>query len=157
MDISKQGVFSYLNNDMARKVPFTRLNPSQIVIHIPEYPATIIDYDFRDQRTMLIFDGDIPCNGLPRSADQVAVLSQYPMNVSSFHTRTARTFELPHPHTVWEDGSITVTVSRRVLLLPAGKAILLRYRQDSLAVWYCFVKVTHGENGPIIVFQNTDY
>ncbi len=149
--------FTYLHDSPIRKVGVARVNPREIQILLPGDMQRIVKYDERDRRVLVIFDGDIPCNGLPKNGNQICILSETTVSIGRDHVRKGRVFELAHPHPVGADGQIGFTLMRRVVLLPAGNALVVRYRPDSLAAWYCLLEVAYTGLEVDVTFRNATY
>jgi len=151
--------FLYLDADHHRKVPVERVDGDRITIPVFEKVSIVVRVDERDKRALVVFDGDIPRGGLPRSGTQVWQQNVKLLRCQKEHVRKQRPFELCHPHHPRHDtqDGITVLLRRRVLLLPAGRTVLVRYRPDSLEPVYCFTEVMCNDHGHDVTFRNTDY
>jgi hypothetical protein len=79
------------------------------------------------------------------------------LSASASHARKPRPFEIPRPHHLPFCEDIRVELMRRFVVLPAGNAVLLRYRPRTLAGTYCFVTVEFNERGCDVTFRNSSY
>ena len=153
--------FCYLFNQAPKVETFLREHQDKVSLSLA-FPITghrymPIKYDERDQRALVIFDGEIPWCGLPKAAEQSMVQLSGELVCSSSHQRKPRECELPGP---WRNNGdeTLVPIYRRALLLPAGKALILRYRDRSFAGCYSLVTVKRvNEEEVDVEFINTDY
>ncbi|MEZ4103912.1 MAG: hypothetical protein R3B60_01345 [Candidatus Paceibacterota bacterium] len=156
MDNSIFPVFTYLHNDQPRKIQGSRIDEKSIVIYSTDI---IISHDIRDKRALVIFDGDIPCNGLPRNGVQIAMLGEQGIPVKGNHFRLSKSYEMEHPLAEYFVTNKSYLLKRRVLLLPAGRLQLCAFIVPSgLAVWYCVIDVSYKNNKPVVLFlRNSSY
>lgn len=148
--------FCYLYNEAPRLNTFERIDDQLVLFRsMHDEIRLTIPFDVRDQRVLVVFDGDIPWCGLPKAADQVCDEYVGVLHLSANHKRKLREFELQSP---FHCGQEVLTLRRRALLLPAGKALIMRYRDRSFAGWYSLVRVMRlGEDKVDVEFNNADY
>lgn len=140
-------IYTHFFNNSFSKLQAERISPEEIVIALKDGSHHKIPFDVRDRRALFIFDGDIPCGGLPRNGTQVSILSEQHMPVRPGNKRLKREYELPYPY----DG----IVRRRVVLLPVGsKTVIVRYRPISMAVWYSIVRVSRHNQEVSVQLNN---
>lgn len=147
---TKLSIFTYLHNDQPRKIYGQRIDNTTLII----FGKIHLKHDIRDERALVVFDGDIPCNGLPRNSTQIDVLGSRKVFVNKSHIRKPKRYELEHPlgECMNDDNKDFFWLQRRVLLLPAGRATVIRYRPDSLAVCYSTITVRYENNDVSVVF-----
>lgn len=157
--------FLYLFNEAPRLSPINRLDQSRVTIQLPSLKTAAeqdieLTLDVRDQRVLIIFDGDIPWNGFPRSGHVIRSFSTIPVTKRGDYVRKARSFEEPSPPSVRdlpELNSRELTLNRQFALLPAGTAVIRRYRSDSLAGIYSMVEVFRSGGNASVTWRNSSY
>lgn len=153
--------FCYLYEDFPRMVPYTRLNNERVEITLPLPTGDCVFgllHDHRSQQAIVIFDGDIPWCGLPRAGVQKLQHIVCDVKASAGQQRKRRGCELRAPSDMPLYSGETLVINRRFLVLPAGNALVMRYRQHSLVAWYCMISVRrHSENLTNVDFVNSDY
>lgn len=158
----KESVFCYLYEDFPRMYPFERVDSKSVAITLPHPSNTYcndytIPYDHRDQRSLIVFDGDIPWCGLPRAGNEQIAFHADTLISPPHQQRKEKEYELPAPYAIPENGPVELALMRRFILLPAGNALIMRYRQHSLAGWYAMVKIFRYADGLVEVdFLNND-
>lgn len=104
--------------------------------------------DPRDRRTLVVFDGHIPCDGLPKQAKVVLSFPLETLRVSEGNVRQPRPEEEQPLWHVFDDGKnqATICINRYFLLLPKNRiACLRRYDNKSLRGIYTFIEITDKE------------
>lgn len=138
--------FLLLHGGSAHVASIERLDSTTITVECGGTGQIITEFDYRDQRTLLIFDGAIPPQGLPR-ATRVQKLSSYYFCKKSENTRaSSREEEWPMPiANVWFDvemfGFYKLRVDRYAILAPACELLLCRFRPENFGLQYVFTEV----------------
>lgn len=113
----------------------------------------------RDQRTLVVFDGELLFGGLPRSA---TVIQSNPLHIISCPTEAVRKNPkyfceaFPKYHEI--ERRMAIWVNRNFLLLPSCTAIVRKFRNKSLSPIYVIIRVFVNEKGTRVVeWQTTSY
>lgn len=151
----------YLYEDFPRAYPFSRIDGKTVMVSLPVHDGDnrefLVQYDERDRRILIAFDGEVPWCGLPKAATQVHAEVLFTLVAKYAHQRKWHDYELPPPY-IGNTDEVDVTLRRRFLLLSAGNALIMRYRQHSLAGWYSLVRVfRHADEEVEVDFLTTDY
>ena len=153
---------TYLFNAEPRAYPYSRDNSRTVRLVLPNLVSEeeyVLPYDERDRRALVVFDGDMPWNGLPRNGAVVQrdLLGIVP--VGTVHVRKRRTFEEEPPKNLSfaDPSEAHLALQRWFLLLPGGAALVRRYRPESLAGQYALVEVMHRAAGAIVTWRNSSY
>jgi hypothetical protein len=144
----KTTVFSYLHEDMVRTYPCRRLDINLIETTLPHpisrQPIThIVPWNERDQRVLLVFDGDLPFGVLPRSAQQVLQVEMGLLKRQANNVRHRKEGESPVTYIYTTEDAVvfaTVRLHRRFLLMQSSDTVVCRYHAN-LAPWYAHVGV----------------
>lgn len=159
---TSQHAFGYLYEDHPRRIELTRRDPKTVVLEVPrviDFGPYVVPYDERDQRVLIVFDGEIPWCGIPRAAGEQLAVVVGELTVDVSHARKPREGELASPYHIPSGVAKTpVPLVRHFVLLPAGRALIMRYRPKSLAGWYSMVEVKKlGPDSVSVDFLNSDY
>lgn len=148
-------VFTYLYEDQPRTIHCKRIDNLSIEVVFADEVKRVVKYNVRDQRALVIFDGDIPYCGLRKKGTQIDILTHQVITMQHEHVRKLQSYELPCLSSASKSGKFIV--NRRAILLPAGRSTVIRYRQYSLAPWYCTIDVSYKDNSPKVLFLNSNY
>lgn len=132
----KSGAFTLLSGELLTYVPFNRFNSEFIAItpsngNVEYY----VPYSEREQRPLFIFDGDVPQNGLAKTARQIHLEIVGVLEQSPAHTRKVKEYELSIP--------LPTYLYRRFMIIPQGRGVIMRYRKRSIAHRYVMVETRH--------------
>ncbi len=113
----------------------------------------------RDQRTLVVFDGELLFGGLPRSATVVQSVSLGFISCPAEAMRKSPEYPceaLPKYHK--ERKKTGIEIFRHFLFLPSCTAIMRKFRNKSLSPIYTIISVFVNEKGTIVVeWQTTSY
>ncbi len=134
-----QGAFTLLSDEILSFVPFVRIDDHQVTMTLgnPGHRYTI-PYSARDQRPLIVFDGDIPQDGLAKASKQVHAEALHRLHQPGAHTRKRKEHEIEIP--------LPTTLYRRFIILPQGRGVIVRYRKRSAAHRYTIVDAHHYHN-----------
>lgn len=120
---------------------FSLPNPKDASSPLAEYRLQI---DPRDRRTLVVFDGHIPCNGLPGRAE---VVFSFPLPDLKIPVGNLKRSKLDEENPVWhifDDGKnqATLRIKRYFVLLPNGSfACVKRYDEKTFRTIYAFIEI----------------
>lgn len=118
-----------------------------------------IPYDDRDQRALILFDGDILWQGLPKSADEV--YCEYVQHTFRpyAHVREHRECEESMPaQSVSENAhGRTLRIMRHAILMPAAIACVRRYRHENITARYSLITVRKAGANTEVEWTNSSY
>jgi hypothetical protein len=148
--------FAFLFNESPCLCNIYRDGSSHYVHLLTKTEEPRLKMDPRDQRTMLVFDGDIPWQGLPKGAKVIHMkTSELPLNIN--HMRKDREFEEPRPESIeYKDGAPTLMLRRYVVLMRAGALLFRRYKPEGSAQ-YCLVDVTIDGPRSEVTWRTSSY
>lgn len=149
-------VFHYLHN-MASGSEDAERDGDFLVFNLPNpnwerktepFAEYKLQIDPRDRRVLMIFDGHIPCDGLPKQGKVVLSFPVLELKVFKGNVRRPRPEEEQPLWHVFDDGwnKATLQIHRYFLLLPRNQvACLRRYDDRTLRGIYTFVEITDKE------------
>lgn len=133
-------------------------NNKQVFVDIPGIIG-LLPIDFRDQRTLVIFDGFIVAGGLPKNHHVIKLEKLLDLSVPTGQFRiscevgadTPQVFDFEN----METGTRSVSAEhwRYFLLLPSCRAVVFRYRPKSLSPQGVVIEVSKGR----VEFKTTSY
>jgi hypothetical protein len=139
-------VFTYLFNRSPLVVPYKRESPHEVQVTLEDdfckSQAYTLTWHEKDQRVLVIVDGDFMSHALPKSSAviQSLVVGDKPGNIANFRKR--RLEEEGLPPSLWQFGdSLSLQVHRHFILMPASTMAFRRYRAANLAPRYSLVCV----------------
>lgn len=156
--------FCYLFNTLPAIVPLRRISEQAVRADFPDpFTKKVEEYEIpfhaRDQRTLLVFDGDVPWQGVSRHVDQAQQHTFLPEPIELARVRKDRDFEGDMSESL-EDvhgGMRVLTLTRRFLLAPASSGVVLRYLPENFGGRYSYFTVeVHGERSQV-VWKNSSY
>lgn len=155
--------FAYLFNSQIGLVPLKRISEREVSGLFPD-PFTrqavdvTIPFHEKDQRTLIVFDGDIPWQGVSRHTDQALSMTFGPTIHSLGQVRKDRPFEEPMPSSL-SDGEMfrRLMLTRHFLLMPAGSSVMRRYVPENLGGRYSLVTVERDGPKSKVYWQNSSY
>ena len=131
-------------------------NSKEVSINGLTMPASI-PFDIRDQRTLLLFDGDIPWQGLSQSADVVYRRALAPLELSRYHLRKDHPFEEKRPHSIRIDHGRVMLYSYRIAILARTTKMMIRRYMKNGTPHYCFVEVRRNGENSEVTWHSTSY
>jgi hypothetical protein len=153
-------VHHYLHEKIIGTVVASRIDASTIVCELPnEDKEYFLPVDERDQRCLVVFDGDLLFGGLPRSA--IVVKSILLDKISCPADSMRKIPDYPCEATIdyhLEGKDAWIEIFRHFLLLPSSTAIVRKFRNKSLSPIFVTINVSTNEKGTRIVeWQTTSY
>lgn len=151
-------IHHYLHNQAIGAVESTRDHDRWLEIILP-WGERIrnLPVDIRDRRNAVIFEGNIPYGGLPKSAT-VVLLKQFEISAQTAKMRK----DPDYPYIAKPDygicspkGIATLTIKRYFMLLPSCSAIVVKYRSDSLSPIYVTINSSFNKKGAGVVEWRT--
>ncbi len=155
--------FTYLFGQEPKMVRFVRRDSLRVEVQLqtPEKVPRIhsFKHDVRDQRALIVFDGDILWQGLPKSADEV--YCQYVQHTFRpyAHVRQHRECEESTPTQSVSDNEHgrTLRIMRHGILMPAAIACVRRYRHENLTARYSLITVRRAGEKTEVEWTNSSY
>jgi hypothetical protein len=138
--------FTYLFNQSPLVMPVVRENPTTVHTELSDEfcqkAIFTIDWHERDERVLVVVDGDLLSHGLPKSSAVVhsVVVGSRPGSTATL--RKKRLEEEGLPRNLWQFGDrLSLQVHRHFILMPAATMAFRRYRPENLAPRYSLVSV----------------
>ncbi len=157
----REHCFTYLFGEEPRIVPLTRRDDSEVQVSLGVQPPQthVIRYDMRDQRALVLFDGDIPWQALPKSADEVFREELQCVFRQHAYIRRNRPCEerMPHQSLVDNDFGRILRIVRHGILMPAAIACVRRYRHENLTARYSLLTVRRALDNTEVEWTNSSY
>lgn len=140
--VQSGSAFVLLYGESARVVPLERQDKSTVIADLGDQQWHV-GFDHRDQRTLLIFDGAIPPQGLPRAA-HAETLAGYLYKKPKENTRSEgrkEEWSMPPNLRLNPSGHYELLVRRFAILAPASELLLCRFRPENFGLQYVFTEV----------------
>lgn len=153
--------FHYLFENHPGKGDVCRLDEKTVEIEVPNsaggVTSEILPVDRRDQRVLVVVDGELLCESIPKAGDSILSVSIGELKTHISHLRMAR-FDTPSYRIEKGKDIARLELFRHFLLLPAGNFVFCRVRDKrSLGPMYVFGEVRKSEDGPSVVWHNSTY
>ena len=160
-----RSVWHYLHNSASGRVDAV-INKNSVIFKLPnlntlscaipcdaEYRLPI---DLREKRTLVVFDGRILCDGLPKNGSVVLQISLLDLRTPEVYVRKPRLEEEGPLWYVYDDGrnEAMLRICRYFLLLPRSNACVVRYDNKSLRSIYTFIEI--NKKG-VLTWRNSSY
>lgn len=154
--------FTYLFNQIPLVVPYKRANPHEVQVTLADdfckSRVFTLAWHEKDQRVLIIVDGDFMSHALPKSSAviQSLVVGNKPGNIANFRKR--RLEEEGLPSSLWQFGDrLSLQVRRHFILMPASTMAFRRYRAENLAPRYSLISVemTSKENARVTTHSSS--
>ena len=153
-------IHHYLHESQKGAIEVSRLSSTKIVCLMPggltEYA---LDVDERDQRALIVFDGELVYEGL--SKNHRVVLSE-PLSLKKCPTGQMRKVPdyqcLGAPEYIKiNEKEMAIKIYRHFILLPSGAAFVRKYRHKGLVPFYVWIDVQMGKHGPVVEWRTTRF
>ena len=136
-----------------------RIDPKTVLCHLEDGSEYRLNVDERDQRALVVFDGEVLFGGLPKNTTIVHVESIGTIYCPAKQMRKEMMFPyFAFPKYYDEGAKVGIELQRYFILLPSCVAIVRKYRQKNLMPIYVLICVHNGQDGKKIVeWQTTSY
>ncbi len=118
-----------------------------------------IPLDEREQRALVVFDGDLLFGALPKKATVVRSISLSQISCPSRSMRKTPVFLYDAVPSYEKNGTrMQIHISRYFILLPVCTAVVRKYRDKSLSPIYVIIRVCVNNHGTRVVeWQTSSY
>lgn len=155
--------FTYLFNRSPLVVPIVRQEPTTVRIELSDdfcqRHISTLEWHERDQRILIVVDGDLLSHGLPKSSAVVHSIVAGSKPGAMANLRKRRLEEEGLPSSLWQFGDrLSLQVRRHFILMTAATMALRRYRPENLAPRYSLVSVQKTLTGQAqVVTHSSSY
>ena len=140
-----------------------RRSDKSVGIALPAHKSGEVHYELpiavRDQRVLVVIDGELLWDSVPKSGDLVSRVEIGDFKTNADHLRKPR-FGVPSycMETAGGKEVAILKLERLFLLLPAGNSVFRRFRDlRSFNPSYVFVDVKKTKDGPSVAWHNSTY
>lgn len=168
MDNNKMYAHHLLYEQAHGKALVERAKETDVIVHLP-WDKVVLPIDYRETRTLVVFDGFVLFGGLPRNSeilqvtkldDLVSNADNCPKNlwndfVDSCYFFPDELYSTSDLRSGNEKGLLQVIAEhyRYFVLLPTCRAVVFRYRPKSLSPQGVVIEVSKGR----VEFKTTSY
>ncbi len=135
------------------------IDSRQAALKYQEVLTKRLSVDERDQRVLVVFDGELLCESIPRNGEHLFACLLGTIKTRTDHLRKPRFGRPSYRIEEQEEGEVAVLdVWRMFLLLPAGNFVFQRVRDlHSLGPSYVMGEVRKSTGKNEVIWRNSSY
>ena len=154
-------IYHYRHEKSIGTMDADRINPKYVSISFPDEvrKKCIVPLDEREQRALIVFDGELLFGALPKKASVVNSFPLVQITCPSRSMRNPPVFSCTAlPQYIANGPIMNLQISRHFILLPVCTAVVRKYRNKSLSPIYVIIRVFVNNHGTRVVeWQTTSY